>query len=374
LIINENKPKVFDIGIIEEIEKISFENKEYLADFSPYPIKYTVRLATRPELVSNVYVLGFGSGGDNYQVYKKGTYVLIGYLNIETCEEAFIFGSISQEEEISHAFIQEEKEYLEENEKIIGLSGSNIKFSETGKMGLKGKIVDKFTGEEYPAEIILGGLQPISSDTFEAKAIVIRADKGELGFDVKGNFFTKFFDWLGMGRMFKIFAKKLIRLITYDEDGRIEMQTNLINLDSRFFRLVIGETDNVEEEEFQDNILVVFGDPDADDPKGTATIRGGNRLTVKVNKTEITINKDEEGKLYIDVGSGNDIVIKGNNIKIETTDKLQIGEGTNSIVSAELLKSVFDSHTHIEHDGSSTGGAVPPLQPSQIAVNKTKSD
>lgn len=370
MIIDENKPKIFDIGIIEEIEKINFEDREYLAHFSSYPMKYTVRLVTRPELVSNVYLLGFGSGGDNYQVYKKGTYVLIGYLITETAEEAFIFGSISQQEEISHAFVQEEKEYIEENEKIIGLSGSNIKFSETGRMGLRGKTVDRNTGEEYPAEIILGGVQPICDDTDEPKGALMRCGKGELGFDVKGNFFIRFLEWLGTGKAFKFFAKKLIRLIAFDEDGRIEMQSNLINLDSKFFRLIIGDTNNVKEEEFQDNILVVFGDPDASDPKGTATIRGGNRLTIKINKTEITFNKDDEGKLYIDVGSGNDILIKGSNIKIEAEDKLQIDDGGHGIVASDLLQTVFNAHVH-------SGSGTTPLNPmvaSSVEVEKLKSD
>lgn len=375
MIKNESTFNAFDIGIIEKVEETIFENKEYLQNFFPYPTTYIVKLITRPEVVTNVHLLGLGESGDNYEVYEEGTRVLIGYIG--SYDDPFILSTVSKSEFFSKSFINEEKDYVEKGEKIIGTSGSSIKFSQTGKLALRGKIVDGYTGEENPAEMILGGIQTVSSNTGEAKAAVLRVGKGELGFDVKGNFFIRFFDWMGLGRVFKFLARKLIRLITYDEDGRIELESNLINLSAnRFFRLVIGDTNNVEEEEFQDNVLVVIGDPDVEDPKGTVTFRIGNKITLKINQTEITINKDEDGKLCVDVGEGNDVEIVGKTINIKPEDKVSIGNGSYMLVSAELLQSIFNGHSHTNgNNGAPTGTPIKPIgSASSIAVSKIKSD
>lgn len=375
MIRKESTFNAFDIGIIKKVEETSFENKEYLQNFSPYPTTYIVKLITRPEVITNVHLLGLGNTGDSYEVYKEGERVLIGYIG--SYDDPFILSTISKPEYFSKSFINEERDYVEKGEKIIGHSGSSIKFSKTGKLGLRGKIVDGYTGEEYPAEIVLGGIQTISSITEKAKAAVLRVGKGELGFDVKGNFFTRFFDWIGLGRTFKFLARKLIRLVTYDEDGRIELESNIINLSAnRFFRLVIGDTDNVEEEEFQDNVLIVIGDPDVEDPKGTVTFRIGNKITLKINQTEITINKDEDGKLCIDVGEGNDIEIVGKTINIKPGDKVSIGDGSYMLVSAELLQSIFNGHSHTNgNNGAPTGTPIKPIgSVGSISVSKIKSD
>jgi len=298
----------FDRGVIREIEVINFEESKGLHNFNNYPYSYTIELTTRTEIIHNVrIVLGSWSGGDNFQVYEKGTHVLVGY--IRSFSTPFILGPISRKEEIIKSFSEDRKSYMEPGEKISSASGSSIKHCKDGKLALVGKAVDKYSGEEEPVEVLLGGLQTLHPDTKHQKALVLRCDKGEIGVDIKGNVFSKFLSSIHLGNVTKYIVGKLFRVVVNREDGRIELDSDVHSILSRkYFRLFVGgSVQPFEEADLDENIVIAFGNPDDTEKLGTATILGGKTLKIRVNKAEISINRDDDDKVVIDSGNGNEI-------------------------------------------------------------------
>jgi len=355
----------FDRGIIREIQSVNFEDSKGLNNFYNYPYSYTIELTTRSEILRNVrVVLGEWEGSSDLKIYEKGTHVIVGY--IRSFENPFILGEISRKEEIINNFSEDRSAFIEEGEKIISSSGASIKFCKGGKLTLVGKAIDKYSGEEEPVEIILGGLQTLHNDTKHQKSLILRSDKGEMGIDIKGNVFTKFLQFINLGNAAKFILGKLFRVVVNRENGRIEFDSDVHSIFcGKYFRLFVGGVKTpFENSDLEENIVVMFGNPDDEKKLGTATILGGNRLKLRVNKAEISINREGDDKVIIDSGNGNAmeinaesgaITINGGNVTI-TGGNLKVSGTPNADLQGPFCSLSNCLFTGSPHRGSEVSG------------------